>query len=205
MDFELWIGSVRAALGPVPRTFSADDMRYLTPPEPHWLQADPANLFWGQYYHHELLFTYGEVSWSAVQQANGTLFQQDETTSNPGLVLVGPGNHYDAAPPALTELAARLAAGTDHGGDDPFLAAYGAMLAGEGGWRGKTVVPPELVGGHEVYSVDLVIHREHLPLPFLASTVLPVIHHPSTAHVWVVPARYWPDDLVAAWPELERS
>jgi hypothetical protein len=202
MDFEQWIGEVRQALSPVPRSFSPEVMRYITPPEPAWLQANPADLLWGQYYHHELLFVHGSVCWAVVQQANAALFEAGEHGASPGVFLFSPDAYYDGRPEALHDLAVTLAAYKHEPTGDPDLAAYGARLAAESERHGKRPLPPKLVEGREVYAVDAVVHREHLPVPFLAGSILPVVHQPSTNHIWIVPAGYWPDELVAAWSSL---
>jgi hypothetical protein len=199
MDYEHWIGGVRAALGAAPRSFSPETMRYLTPPEPHWLRSRPSDRLWGQYYHHELLLTYGEVSWGIVQKANPRLLEPAGTGSSPGTFVFSPDRYYDSAPAVLTDLAARLLASERGDNGDPDLDRYRDVLARQLDRSGKLPIAPKLVEGREVYAVDLVVHREHLPVPYLAGTILPLFHHASSRHAWIVPADYWPQNLVAAW------
>ena len=72
--------------------------------------------------------------------------------------------------------------------------------------KGATVAvrsPQSLTGGRQMFLVDVMVHREHLPGGVLNGVVFPILHHPQTANVWIVPARYWPDELVSWWDDAE--
>ena len=62
------------------------------------------------------------------------------------------------------------------------------------GWR----LPIELTD-RPVFSAALMVWRQHIPAGVLSGASFPVLAHPDTQAVMIVPVEFWPTELVQLW------
>ena len=183
-DFDRWLAYCRQRLGDPPRRVGLWARLFhlwLPPPPGLGFHDDLTQLF---YRRAELLRT-GPVVWGHVVRADDPLLR-------PGL-----GNHYatvvfgtlpgsEPPLPRLREMAAALATRDEY--------------AGPAGRACGVPVPPDLAGRCPCAVSTLWVVRRHLPGRELLRPYLPLIVLPDPPHLaMVLPARYWPADLVEHW------
>jgi hypothetical protein len=60
------------------------------------------------------------------------------------------------------------------------------------------VVPP-VFSERPIRSTTFMVFRQHLPDGVLTGSLLPILTHPSTSAVLVVPSSFWPEELAHRW------
>ncbi|MBX3458884.1 MAG: hypothetical protein KF696_02825 [Planctomycetes bacterium] len=200
--YGIWINQIRHALGKAPRSHINLHDPYLTPPIPAWAQLMPNEQLLEQYSQHSFLFMEGDVGWAALVQANDRLFKPSGgANAMPALVVFSPQQYFDEVPNELDDVATELFELREQRLCPPELAPFKLELRNERGRYGRRAVPATMCGGREVHLVDVVVHREHLPQGKLTGGFFPVLHHPGTWCVWIVPSRFWPLALIDPWTE----
>jgi hypothetical protein len=199
--FETWIQQTRINLGATPRSLAPDP--YLTPPYADWLQYLPHEPLLEQYRQHAFLFQQGEVNWGTLVQANNLIFEPGEHNAHAALALFSPEAHFDETPDQLRQIAEALYDLREKRQRLPELKALARQLDDESRRYGRRPLPTSLTGGRTVFLVDVMIHREHLPGGYLDGVIFPLIHHPQTWTVWIVPSRFWPAGFIDAWDQIE--
>lgn len=193
----------RRLLGPSPRRFGILDYAYLQVEPPRWLTGD--NLLWSTYRDQKLLRAEGQVVWGVLVQANGALFEPGRD-DNPAAILYSADPSFDDDLPTLRRLAKQLFSlkgTTGNGALQPFV----DIITDEYRMDLNVPLPDALTGGRVVFTSSCMIHRRHLPTGILSWGFFPLLAAPNRSPaVMPVPARFWPDDLVAAWVDgaLER-
>ena len=200
--FKAWIDQIRDTLSGPPRRLPAGSYPYVTPPMPDWMRHVPSEPLTEQYRQHTLLFEQGMVGWAALVQANSMLFEPSEVNAMPALALFSPDAYFDEAVEELREIAHEIFGLREARPKAKALKAVVKQMDNEERRYGRRLVPPELARGRRLFLTDLMVHREHLPGGCLDGGAFPILHHPETSCIWIVPARFWPDDLTECWHEL---
>jgi hypothetical protein len=145
-----------------------------------------------------LLLRDGDVVWGALVQANRLLFKAGRH-DHPARVIHSADPSLDDGLDRLRTIASRLFQLKGTLPDDPGQRHFAEMITDETECGMGWTVPKGITGGPEVRSTGLMVFRRHLPGGVLRSGWFPLLTHPSTSAVMIVPWRYWPDDLVEIW------
>jgi hypothetical protein len=152
------------------------------------------------YRRQKLLLKQGTVFWGALVQANNRLFK-DGPDDHPALTTYSESGAFENSPDKLVDIARRLFRLKSTTPTDPEERRLADMITDEMergmGW----LVPRSCTGGVEVRSTTFMVFRGHIPGRRLASGWFPLLTHPETPAVMIVPCRYWPQELVAKWSE----
>ena len=60
-------------------------------------------------------------------------------------------------------------------------------------------VPKAIAEIEDVTLTTLVVFRKDLPHEYLTNGFLPLLTHPNTPAVIIVPSRFWPNAILRAW------
>jgi hypothetical protein len=131
--------------------------------------------------------------------ANSELFEVGNGP-RPGLVVYAPGNDLDVE--TLADAANAVFALRQEQPVDPELAALRAEIANDQHCFVARPVPAAIAHGSDVRLSGVVVHRDHLPRPYLGGKLLPLLIHDKTPSVVILPAPLWGDDLRDAWIDL---
>ncbi len=190
------LDETRSNLGPPPRRLGAMTRLSLRAWRPLWLDLEDGleTFFQWQY---EIL-TEGRVVWGCLVQANSLLFEAGRS-SHPALVVYGKDPALDDELPWLRLVAGRLFAlkGTEPA--DPEERRMAALITDEVARGGLRPVPKRLSDGRDLRVMEIFCVRKHLPDRRLRSTWVPLLIHPVTPNVMIVPHRFWPVELMARW------
>lgn len=146
-----------------------------------------------------LLLSEGTIVWAAVVQANKQLFEAG-VSDCPAQVLYSPDPAFDARPQELRAIAKRVFELKGSKPSDSRERAIADKVTNEMdrtmGWR----LPLELTD-RPVFSAALMVWRRHIPAGVLSGASFPVLMHPATQAVMIVPVEFWPIELVQLWKE----
>lgn len=168
----------------------------LKPRCPAWTHTDP---LLRQLDARDVLLRQGRVVWGALVQANVGLFEPGREDL-PACLLYGPGDDYDDAVPALTELAAEVFRLKDSTPEDTSLRALAAALTDEYARPSRLDVPPRLTRGPQAALTTALLHRAHLPGGRLRGRFFPLLIAPElTPWTLPLPGAFWGPELLTAW------
>lgn len=194
------LGAVRAALEAWRRGATEQDYLDLREGDGGWLGADALRPILDV---QPMLLSKGQVVWGALVQANMDLFAPGPDDL-PAALVYSRDPHFDARPQALRRIAAILLASA--GADAPApLQAIGGRLQ-DGRDRFQNLAVPPVVTGRKVLVSTFAVFRRHLPGGVMAGrSWFPLLVHPYTHAVMIVPRQFWPDGLAAGWQAGELS
>lgn len=146
-----------------------------------------------------LLLAEGTVGWAALVQANRQLFEPG-TADCPAQVIHSRDALFDGRPHELRAIAQRIFQLKGARPSDPRERAIADKVTNEMdrtmGWR----LPIELTD-RPVFSAAIMVWRRHIPAGVLSGACVPVLSHPDTSAIMIVPVEFWPTELVRLWKE----
>jgi hypothetical protein len=173
--------------------------RYFLPQPPSWCLRDPLM----QLFQDRLkILQGGRVVWGHFVQANGLLFSPGAFDS-PATMLYGLDPIWDDNPRTLQTIAHELYAMKGSVPQEPQFREIAAHLTSE--WDRSMVmrVPEPIARGYELVVTSVMVHRRHLPSGYLTSGLVPLVINPrETPCTMILPARYWPLELLGQIPHL---
>ena len=187
------LASVREALSKWQRVATQTDVLGLRAAEPHWVRGQLLSELVAK---QALLLLKGEVVWGALIQANNALFNPG-TDDLPGAVVFSADRYFDAHPQELHGIARTLFGYKGKEAPDA-IRRISAWLSNEHDTLFNLPVPPALTE-HPALATTVLFFRKHLPEQLLAGKWMPILVHPETRAVMVVPRQFWPRELVARW------
>ena len=101
----------------------------------------------------------------------------------------------DDQPEVLAECAKELFSFKGKEVDDPELKAFAKSLAIETGRESGLKVPLVLTNQIQCKMSVIEFERQHLPKNCIGFNLLPVLTHPATESIMVLPCWYWPEDF----------
>jgi hypothetical protein len=147
-----------------------------------------------------MLLREGEIVWGALVQANSLLFSRGYF-DHPAMVVYSPDPFFDDVPGELQDIAHRLFELKNTSPKNPTHRRHAEMITDERergmGWR----VPKSCTGGRDVWSTSVMVFRMHIPGLVLRSGWFPLLTHPETTAVMIVPKKFWQPELVTIWKE----
>jgi hypothetical protein len=197
--FERLIAETRDRFGDPPRAFGFLQRWHLRLKRPSWWKQAGEEIS-AIYRDQRFLMNLGQIAWGVMVQANNLLFEPGADDC-PGVVIYSPDRKRTDSLTPLLDMASALGDLKESEPSDPYEQRYGRMLAGElEGGRGQRI-PKSISRGVDVFSTAVMFHRKHLPTGLLSQGHFPVLFHPSTKAVIVVPSRYWSPDLIRDWKD----
>jgi hypothetical protein len=143
------------------------------------------------------LLAEGEIFWAALVQANELLFKPG-TADCPGLLVYSTDHHFDSRPHELRAIASRIFELKGSAPADPQLQEIARLVTDEMdrsmGWK-----VPEGLTEKDVRTAAFLVFRQHIPGGVLTASQFPVLVHPSTQAVMIVPFETWPSELIRSW------
>jgi hypothetical protein len=186
------IEAVRARLSPAPRPIPWRVRWALRCHPPGWMGfRDPLKKFYGR---RSRLLKHGTVVWCAVVQANSLLFEPG-AGDHPAKVIFSNDPYFDDEPYHLLEIAERLFALKGTTPNDPELLTAAKSVTDEMERKFNVLLPKSLTDGKDVISSETMIVRSHLPFRMIIDRSLPLLIHPSTDQVMLVPHPFLTDDF----------
>lgn len=163
---------------------------------PAWMQSDdPLDEVFRQ---QSLLLTEGHVVWAAMVQANNRLFKPGDEADCPADYVHGEDAYFDERTLELHQVARALAAYKHTQPRDPGLRSLAEHLTGERA-RAQSELLPRALSAQNVRLSTCMVFRKHIPQGVLTNTVLPMLVHPATPAVMLLPFEFWPIGLIMRW------
>lgn len=187
--------AIRARIGPPPRNVPPQDRAIFMPRPPVWLRRrDPLRLY---YRSQEMLLTEGVVVWGAFVHADLHAFEPGPCDV-PGLVIHPTDPRITIDPDELAAIAQdyydfRKADITE--GNRDFIAS---MITAPIRILDEEV-PASIAKRLPLRATSTMIRRAFLPAGILAESCVPLLIHPRTKFVMIVPSRAWPVDFAKSW------
>jgi hypothetical protein len=146
----------------------------------------------------ELLLTEGTVAWGALVQANSILFGPGMSDA-PATMIYSAEPAIEVEPERLATIASRLFSLRGFAREDPAEQQYGNMLEKESERAMGIAIPASHAEGLQIFSTTVMIRRCHLPGRILRGKLMPVLMHPASTAVMIVPSEVWPESLACDW------
>ena len=138
----------------------------------------------------KLLIEQGNIVWGALVQANSRLFKPGSDNC-PGDMFYSTDQRMDAQPEVLAECASNLFSIKGDSVGDPELQAFADSLADELGRSNAMSVPAKLTDGIPSIFAVIEFERKHLPNNCISDQIMPILTHPSTESIMVLPHWHW--------------
>lgn len=197
--FEQIIRNTRLRIGEPPRSFAPSERHYLESRSPIWCRPNADELH-TIYADQKLLLTQGIVVWGHLLQANSALFARGNDDL-PGASIYSPELHLHDDLTRLASVSEEVTALRQGGGKNPREKEIGKWLADERTTFMAHPVPASIAGATPVLSSCHMFIRKHLPGGKLTTSYFPLLVHPATKAVLIVPARYWDPEFVKMWTQ----
>lgn len=147
-----------------------------------------------------LLLEQGTVVWGSLVQANSALFEPGPDDL-PAALVYSHDAHFDSRPQNLRQIGGELFAHKGHDAPEP-LRRIAEWLADEVE-RAYDIPVPDLLTERQVLITTFVVFRRHLPENVLNGAWFPILTHPDTRALMIVPRQFWPQNLIALWKARE--
>lgn len=145
------------------------------------------------------LLAEGEIRWGALIQANKLLFTPGSGDS-PALLVHSPDGYFDAHPDELRAVGRAMFELKGTNPADPVLKEAAQRVSDDADrYLGFTL--PDVFSEREIVAATFMVFRRHIPQGVLTAALFPILTHPSTQAVMIVPAEFWPLDLLVMWSE----
>jgi hypothetical protein len=196
------LDAIRRSAGDPPRTIGLLKRSYLRIDPPGWMIDYDDDRFLRLYQDQHLLFKQGEVVWAHLVQANSNLFYPEDPDDLPAAVVCGYDRYFDDHLDDLSFIAHHLFEIKGRTMRHPQLARLAEHLQDEMEVLFNHPLPDILPTPAVAHFTCLMVHRKHLPVPYLAQPWFPLLVLPDqTPMSMILPSRYWPQELVHAWVE----
>lgn len=197
--FRLMLAEARQNFRAAPRIFNANEMNELRIRPPVWMQEDRKDKLWEQYRNMKGIFENGHVVWGRLIQANAILFEEGADDA-PAAWLYSSDPYFEEEVDGLAVIATGLFDTKGEQTGDPAVQRFADMLHDERERQLRLPIPVSMTGGLPVTYTCGVVVRSHLPVPFLADSLFPLIIAPNISEAtWILPSRYWPEHMLNVW------
>ena len=109
-------------------------------------------------------------------------------------------SHFDARPHELKAIARRIFQLKNTTPTDANEKAVADRITNEMD-RTMDWQLPDVISDKDVHATITMMFRRHLPNGILAASCFPILIHPATHAVMMVPCEFWPPDLIMLWKE----
>ena len=196
-EMERIINKLRASYELRQQHMNSIALASLVGPTPSWLkQTDGLTEFFER---QTLLLTEGHIAWGALVQANELLFKPGEANC-PALLVHSPDSYFDSRPQELRLIGSTFFSLKNIEFADPELKEVARLVTDEMD-RSMGFELPKVFSDKVVQSATFMGFRKHIPNGVLSSSLFPLLTHPSTQAVMMVPFEFWPIELIVLWKE----
>lgn len=196
-ELEQIINKLRASYELRQQRMNAITLASVVGPRPSWLkETDGLHEFFEQ---QKLLLTEGHIVWGALVQANSLMFKPGEANC-PGLLVHSPDSYFDARPQELRLIGHTFFSFKHTEPTDPELKEVARLVTDELD-RSMGFELPTVFSSKPVRSATFMVFRQHVPNGVLSTGLFPILTHPSTQAVMMVPFEFWPIELIVMWKE----
>lgn len=151
------------------------------------------------YREQDKLMREGGVALAVLVQANLKLFSKGGPKAAPASVLYTTDGEMEDPVLRLTEISQKLYALKNTKPEDEDERRFARIVSYEMGRKFRVSVPESLSQGLDVTYTTIMIHRKHLPFGYLTAGYFPLLIHQESRAAMILPARYWPEELIADW------
>lgn len=164
-------------------------------PRPPWMSQVKDDGLEELFRRQGLLLKEGKIMWAAVIQANTLLFEPGNDDC-PGCFVYSPDTYFDSRPQELRSIGHKIFSFKETNPSDPKLKEVARRVTDEAAYTmGFTL--PKVFSDKEIRWVTTIVCRKHIPDGVLSSGFYPILIHPSTRAVMIVPCQLWPAGLSA--------
>ncbi|MCX9155647.1 hypothetical protein OPU71_05855 [Niveibacterium sp. 24ML] len=164
---------------------------------PRWMK--PQDPLFGFFEKQVVLLNEGRIVWAALVQANRLLFSPGPDDCPADLVW-SDDPYFDTRPQELRGIGRRISQLKNTTPSNPEERKIAEQITDEVtrslGWK-----LPRSLTDRDVYSTTFMVFRKHIPNGTLTAGCFPILTHPSTQFVMIVPFEFWPIDLIRLWKD----
>ncbi|HEY6096338.1 MAG TPA: hypothetical protein VIU93_15465 [Gallionellaceae bacterium] len=191
------IGKLRSAYELAQKRFNPQILASVSAPTPPWMdKRDALNEILRQ---QSLLLQEGKIVWGALIQANKLLFSPGRDDC-PALLVYSADPYFDSRPQELRQIGHSIFSLKDTIPDHPELEEV-AQLVSDKMDRSMNFRLPHVLSNREIRAAAFMVFRKHIPTGVLTAGTFPILIHPSTDAVMIVPCEFWPIELIVLWKE----
>jgi hypothetical protein len=162
-------------------------------PRPPWLSQAEDDGLEELFRRQGLLLKEGKIMWGALIQANSLLFEPGDDDC-PAFLVYSPDTYFDSRPQELHLIGRKIFSFKETNPSDPKLKEVARRVTDEAAYTmGFTL--PKVFSDKEIRWVTALVCRRHIPKGILSSGIYPLLTHPSTQAVMIVPCLHWPAEL----------
>jgi hypothetical protein len=192
---EALIATLRESFGQRQSRLSERTLASLVMNPPAWMKSSDglSEVFRQQ----RLLLREGQIVWGALVQANNLLFEPG-TSDHPAMLVYSSDRYFDVRPAELRLIGSKVFAlkGTDPA--DPELNSLARLITEEVD-RSMGLRLPPVFSPRDLRSAVFMVFRRHIPNGVLSCGLFPILTHPTTDAVLIVPFEFWPAELTILW------
>lgn len=164
---------------------------------PRWMKPqDPLFDFFEK---QVLLLKEGRITWAALVQANNQLFSPGAEDC-PAESVWSDDPYFDTRPQELRGIGRRVYGLKNTTPSNPEERKIAEQITDEF-TRSLGRKLPQSLTDRNVYSTTLMVFRKHIPNGTLAASCFPILTHPSTQFVMIVPFEFWPIEFIRLWKD----
>lgn len=147
------------------------------------------------------LLSQGRVVWGALVQANNLLFEPGPL-DHPAMLVYSLDTYFDARPRELRLIGSKVFALKGTAPDDPELNSLARLITEEVD-RSMGLQLPPVFSPRDLRSAVYMVFRQHIPNGVLSCGLFPILTHPSTPVVMILPFEFWPAELTILWRDRQ--
>lgn len=144
----------------------------------------------------------GDIALGVIVQANAALFKKG-SGNFPANVLYLTETDVENPVYRLWEIAHKIFSLKGTKPEDADERKFARMVSYELGRDFRVTVPDSLAQGLDATYTTIMIHRKHLPYGYLTGGYFPLLIHQESRAAMILPARYWPTEIIADWKPTE--
>jgi hypothetical protein len=179
------------------RQMTAFALACLAALKPPWLKTREDDALNEIFRQQNLLLKEGKIVWGALVQANALLFKPGNEDC-PALLVYSTDAYFDSRPLELQLIAHKIGSFKETNPGDPELKEVARLVTDEMD-RSMGFTLPRVFSDKEIRWAAFMVFRQHIPRGVLSSGLFPLLIHPSTQAVMIVPSKFWPIELLAMW------
>lgn len=196
-EMEQAIVKVRSAYAQIQKKFTPAILASIRASTPTWMdKSDALNEVLKK---QDLLYTEGTVVWGALIQANKLLFSPG-LDDCPALLVYSNDKYFDARPQELRLIGRKIFALKNTSPSDPDLRDVAQLVSDEMN-RSMSFQLPKVFSSRHINAAAFMVFRKHIPNGVLSAGLFPLLIHPSTEVVIIVPFEFWPIEMIIMWKE----
>lgn len=198
-EMEKAITGLRESFAPVQKRLNANMLKSICAVAPRWMKEDDG--LYEILRQQTRLLTEGSIVWGTLIQANSQMFEPGNTDC-PGLMVYSTDPYFDAHPRELLVTGRKIFSIKGTQPTDPALKAVADLVTDEMD-RSMGFKLPAVFSDKQLSAAAFMVFRNHIPRGVLSCGMFPVLTHPSTQALMIVPFEFWTMDMIMIWKNWE--